>query len=149
MLRPRKSSESDPKVLGKLSDAWRTGQLKILMHRKEFDKAVALLVRGRYPLFGWHETDELRVAKKLEKHYPEEVLDYYLSGLENLNSNAPRKEYARKAKVMTKVRHLMIDVMGDEARWRKFASKLREDNIRRPALQQEFSAALPDWQDIG
>jgi uncharacterized Zn finger protein len=119
------------------------------MHRKEHDKAVALLVRGQYPQLGWHETDELRIAKALEKRYPEEVLTYYLSGLGSFKSKAPRKEYARKAKVMVKVRHLMIDVMGDEARWRKFACGIREDNIKRPALQQEFAAVLPDWQGMG
>lgn len=139
----------EPKVLGKLNGTWGTEQLKILMHRKEYDKAVALLVRRQYPQFSWHETDELRVAKKLEKHYPEEVLTYYLSGLGNLKSKAPRKEYARKARVMVKIRHLMIEVMGDEARWRTFACGISKDNIKRPALQQEFAAALPDWQGLG
>ena len=93
----------------------------------------------------WHDNDELRVAKKLEKRYPEKILNYYLSGLGNLNANATRKEYARKAKVMAKVWHLVVDVMGNEPRWRKFASKIRQDNIRRPAFQQEFAEVLPDW----
>jgi hypothetical protein len=139
----------EPKVLDKLKDAWHRDQIKIFMHRKEYDKTVALLVHGRYPEYDWSDTDEIRIAKRLEKRYPEKILNYYLSGLGNLNASATRKEYARKAKVMAKVRHLMVDVMGDEPRWSKFASKIRQDNIRRPAFQQEFAAALPDWKNLG
>jgi hypothetical protein len=57
-----------------------------------------------------------------------------------------KKEYARKAKVMAKVRRLLIEVIGDEARWNKFAAKIKQDNIRRPAFQEEFAKVLPGWQ---
>lgn len=76
---------------------------------------------------------QVSISKSLEKRYPEEILKYYLSGLGNLNCNAQRKEYTRKARVMAKVRH----VLGDEQRWVKFAHKVKKDNVRRPAFQQE------------
>jgi hypothetical protein len=138
----------ESKVLASLKNVWRTEQLKIRMHRKEYAEAVAVLTKGRYPTMHWDGGDEIRIAKKLEKRYPEEILKYYLSGLGNLTANATRKEYARKAKVMVKVRRLLLEVIGDKARWKKFAAKVKQDNIRRPAFQQEFAKVLPDWREL-
>jgi len=138
----------EPKMLACMKKAWQTEQLKIRMHRKEYDDAIALLKKGRYPMLDWDGADEIRSAKKLEKRYPEEILKYYLSGLGNLKSNATRKEYVRKAKVMVKVRHMLIDVLGDKVRWDKYAAKVKQDNIRRPAFQEEFARMLPGWRDL-
>jgi len=100
----------EPKVLARMKNAWRTEQIQIRMHRKEYDEAVAILTKGRYPISDWDYDDEIRTAKELEKRYPEKILKYYISGLGNLTVNATRKEYARKAKVMAKVRHLLVEV---------------------------------------
>jgi hypothetical protein len=138
----------EPKVLGKLKNAWGTDRMKIRMHRREYDEALAILIKGRYPTSTWEGDYEIKIAKKLENRYPEEILKYYLSGLGNLNRNAQRKEYANKAKVMAKVRHLLVDVAGDEQRWVKFARKVKKDNARRPAFQQEFAIAVPGWRAL-
>ncbi len=139
----------EPKVLEQMKEAWDTEQLKIRMHRKEYDEAVTILTEGRYPTTVWEEGGyETQAAKKLEKRYPEEILKYYLSGLGNLTVNATRKEYARKAEVMAKVRHLIVEVIGDEARWKKFAAKVKQDNIRRPAFQEEFARTIPGWREL-
>ena len=138
----------EPKVLLKLEKAWEEDQLKVRMHRKEFDEALAVLIKGRYPTSEWDSDYEIKVAKKLEKRYPEEVLKYYLSGLGNMMFNAARKEYARKAKVMVKVRHLLVEVLRDKPRWEKFAVKVKQDNLRRPAFQQEFAKVVPGWLEL-
>jgi hypothetical protein len=137
-----------PKVLGKLKNAWGTDRLKIRMYRMEYDEALAILIKGRYPTSTWEGDYEIKIAKKLEKRYPEEILKYYLSGLGNFNRNAQRKEYTRKAKVMAKVRHVLVDLLGDEQRWVKFARNVKKDNARRPAFQQEFAIAVPGWQEL-
>ena len=148
MCTPAEWKSFEPKVLGMLNNAWGTDRLKIRMHRREYDEALAILIKGRYPTSTWEGEYEIKIAKKLEKRYPEEILKYYLSGLGNLNRNAQRKEYARKAKVMSKVRHVLVDVLGDKKRWVKFACKVKIDNARRPAFQQEFANAVPGWQEL-
>ena len=134
------------KILERMKSAWISEKLKIYMHRKEYAEAVTILTKKRYPTMDWDGGDEIRIAKKLEKNYPEEILKYYLSGLGNLKVNATRKEYACKAKVMAKVRHVLVNVIGDETRWNSFAAKVKQDNIRRPAFQEEFAKLLPGWR---
>ena len=148
MCTPAEWASFEAKVLESLKHAWKNERLKIRMHRREYDEALAILIKGRYPMSIWDGDYEIKVAKKLEKRYPEEILKYYLSGLGNVNRNAQRKEYTRKAKVMIKVRHMLVDVLGDEARWEKFASKVKQDNLRRPAFQQEFADAVPGWRGL-
>ena len=138
----------EPKVLGMLKNAWGTDRLKIRIHRREYDEALTILIKGRYPTSNWEGEYEIKIAKKLEKRYPEEILKYYLSGLGNLNRSAQRKEYTRKAEVMAKVRRILVDVLGDEQRWVKFARKVKQDNIRRPAFQEEFAKVLPGWRKL-
>jgi len=138
----------ETKILAKLENAWETEQLRIRMHRKEYEEAVAVLTRSRYPLYAWDSAYELRTAKRLEGRYPEAILKYYLSGLGNLKTNAPRKEYTRKAQVMKKVHHVLVTVLRDNRRWRDFAIKIKRDNIKRPAFQEEFAKAVPGWQAL-
>lgn len=141
-------SRFEPEVLARMKDVWRNEQLKIRMYRKEYAEALAILTEGRYPTWDRDTADEIQAAEKLEKRYPEEILKYYLSGLGNLKVNATPKEYARKAKVMAKVRRLLVEVHGDEGRWRNYASRVKRDNIRRPAFQEEFARMLPGWREL-
>jgi hypothetical protein len=134
MCTPAEWKSYEPKVIGMLNSAWGTDRLKIRIHRREYDEALAILMKGRYPTSTWEGEYEIKIAKKLEKRYPEEILKYYLSGLGNLNRNAQRKEYAHKAKVMAKVHHVLVEVLGDQTRWVKFARKVKIDNARRPAF---------------
>jgi hypothetical protein len=141
-------AQFEQKVIRQIKAAWQNEQLKIRMFRKEYAEAMAILTKNRYPMSDWDDSEEIRTAKKLEKRYPEEILKYYFSGLGNMNDNASRKEYARKARVMAKVKHLMVEVLGDQTRWKKYAAKVKQDNIRRPAFQEEFARMLPDWGEL-
>ena len=138
----------EPRLLKKMNAAGRTEQMKIHMDRKEYDRIVSLLSKCRYPQYRCDSNTDVRIAEKLEKRYPEKVLTWYLSGLGNLSSNQKRDEYARKAEVMAKVRHMLVDVMNDETRWEKMAAKVKNDNLRRPAFQQEFALIVPGWEAI-
>jgi hypothetical protein len=138
----------EPQILQRLKKAGSSNRLKIHMHRNEYDEAVAILAKGRYPLSSWGGEYEIQVAAKLEQRYPEKILKYYLSGLGNLNHNADRKEYARNAMIMAKVRQVLVNVLSDEAGWKKLAGKIKMDNLRRPAFQEEFARLVPGWRDL-
>ena len=138
----------EAKILARLENARDTEQLRIRMHRKEYEEAVAVLTRSRYPLCAWDSAYELQTAKRLEGRFPDAILKYYISGLGNLKTNATRREYTRKAKVMKKVHHVLVDVLRDPSRWRDFALEVKKDNIKRPAFQEEFTKAVPGWQAL-
>jgi len=63
---------------------------------------------------------------------------------EQLKIRMHRKEY----KVMAKVRHVLVTVIGDASRWKEFALKVKRDNMRRPAFQEEFGKVVPGWREL-
>jgi hypothetical protein len=134
--------------MGRLNGAWTSERLKILMYRKEYEKAVAVLLKENYPIKTWGPSDALKTAEQLEGHFPEKILSYYLSGLRNVNSNGARSEYAQRAGIMLKVRRVLVDILKDENRWKIFASKVKRDNLRRPAFQEEFARVIPGWREL-
>ncbi len=138
----------EAKLLSQLKTARSIEQIKIHMFRKEYADAMSVLTKGRYPYLAWDSDYEVKTAKKFEPLYPEEILKYYASGLGNMKTNAVRKEYARKAKLMSKIRRVLVDVLQDKARWQIFAGKIKKDNIKRPAFQDEFAKVLPDWTEL-
>ena len=80
----------EAKILAQLENAWDTEQLRIRMHRKEDEEAVAVLTRSRYPINAWDSAYQLQTAKRLESRYSKAILEYYLSGLGNIKTNATR-----------------------------------------------------------
>jgi tetratricopeptide (TPR) repeat protein len=145
MCTPSEWERFEPSIIARLESVWRQEKLKILMYRREYEKAAAFLTRERRPLHAWDGSEESKVAEQLERLFPEEILLYYISGLGNLNVNATRKEYALQAKAMAKIRRVYLDILKSEQRWRDFAGNIKRKNLRRPALQEEFAKALPDW----
>lgn len=139
---------SEGAVLRALGQAGRHEKLKIHMYRQEYDQALAALLKARYPFESYGNTYELEVAAKLEDRFPEKILAYYQSGLGNLNSSHPRKEYAGKARVMKKVRHMYVDVLNTPEPWIKFARQVKLDNKKRSAFQEEMRRAVADWDAV-
>lgn len=141
-----------PEILGKLikevEKAWGVERLKIHIFRKEYDKAITLLTKTRYPETRYGGSETLKIATKLEQKYPEEILSFYMSGLGNLNYTFDRKTYAGKALVMAKVRHMWVDVMKAPEKWENFGRKVKEMNLKRTAFQEEFAKVLPGWKHL-
>ncbi len=148
MCTPEEWTLFEPKIVARLDTSWLSERLKIRLQREEYEEALAILLKSNYPGYSSESSVELQAAKQLEQRFPEQILSYYKSGLGNLNSNAPRKEYSRQAGVMVKVRSMMVDVIKDEARWKSFAGKVKGDNIRRPAFQEEFGRVIAGWGEL-
>ncbi|MFZ4525026.1 MAG: hypothetical protein ACOYOE_05625 [Chlorobium sp.] len=148
MCTPEEWSFFEPKIVEQLDKSWLSVRLRIRLEREEYDEALAILLKGKYPSDADDSGAELQAAKQLEQRFPEQILTYYLSGLGNLTSNATRKEYARQAGVMVKVRSMMVDVIKDEARWKLFAGKAKGDNLRKPAFQEEFGRVIAGWEEL-
>jgi hypothetical protein len=141
-------ADYEPRLLKKLEKTWDTERLKMHIFRKEYDKALTLLKKTRYPDTRYGESEILKTAAKLEQMYPEEILSFYMTGLGNLNYSFDRKTYARRALVMAKVRHMWVDVMKTPEKWEKFGRKVKEMNLKRLAFQEEFAKVLPGWKTL-
>ncbi len=141
-------SDYEPKILKKLKNAWRVERIKIHLFRNEYDRAIKLLTRSRYPDIKYGGSEILKIAKKLEPKYPEEILSFYKSGLGNFNNNSDRKIYASQAKTMKSVRHMWVDVMKTPEKWEAYGRKAKAMNIKRPAFQDEFAKVIPGWKDL-
>lgn len=145
MCTPEEWRLFEPKIVARLDTSWLSERLKIRLQREEYEEALAILLKSNHQGYSSESSVELQAAKQLEQRFPEQILSYYKSGLGNLNSNAPRKEYKRQAEVMVNVRHVLLDVIKDEARWKSLAAKVKADNLRRPAFQEEFGRVVAGW----
>ena len=99
-------ADYEPQLLKELDKAWETDRIKIHMFRKEYDKALSLLTKLRYPDTPYGGDEILKIAEKLEQTHPKEIFAFYQSGLGNLDGSFDRKTYQHKARVMAKVRHM-------------------------------------------
>ena len=137
----------EPRILAAAEGARPEERLQIHMLRGELERAAALLTETAYP-GRYASTVPLTVAASLEKKFPEQILAYYLSGLGDLDCTDTRRTYAEKAKVARKARHMWLDILDQPAKWQAFAKKTKSANRARPAFQQEFAKALPDWHKL-
>lgn len=138
----------EPRMLASLERADKQQRLAIHLARREYGLALPILSRMEYPC-GWYDGGMvLQAATRLESRYPQEVLGFYKSGLGNLNSTATRKEYARNARIVMKIRHLWVDVLAQPDQWLVFARKVKAHNLSRRAFQEEFARVIPGWPEI-
>jgi tetratricopeptide (TPR) repeat protein len=97
ICKPQEWVQYEPLILKRLDKAWDGEKLKIFMHRKDFDQALAVLKKMGSPGRRYYNREALNVAQALETRFPREILAYYRSGLGDLKINRTRKEYADQA----------------------------------------------------
>lgn len=148
ICKPQEWVQYEPLILKRLDKAWDEEKLKIFMHRKDFDQALAVLKKIGSPGRRYYDREALNVAQALETRFPREILAYYRSGLGDLKINRTRKEYADQAAFMAKVRHMFVDVLKAPQGWEAFARPVKMANIKRPAFQEEMARAVLGWKDI-
>jgi len=148
ICKPKDWEIYEPRMLAAIGRAWQEEQLKIRMDRGEFDLAVCILSKMRYPYGTYGGGTLLEIAAELETRYPTQILAFYMSGLGSLDQTYPRKTYVSKAVVARKVRHMWIDVLKEPAQWEAFARQVREKNLKRSAFQEEFAKVVPGWDAL-
>lgn len=140
--------EYEPRIISQMSEAWDTEQMKIHLHRGEYEQAIALFEKAGHPNYYWEGGEIFRIAAQLENRYPEQILSFYKKGLGNLDESSTRKVYIAKAKALLKVRQMLIDVMKKPEKWEAFAREYKNLNSGRPAFQEEFAKIVPGWKEL-
>jgi hypothetical protein len=114
-------------------------QLKIRMLRQECEQALRLLQKIEYPHRSWGNDSVLQETAILENKFPEQILEFYRKGLGSYSVSADRKVYAEKARVALKIRHMLVDVMNQPAKWKNMIQEMKFLNKQRKAFFEEFT----------
>jgi len=137
------------KIIDLLEKNFNIQAVKIYMYRKEYEMALRYFkppFRSTYHIFG--ESELFSISKRLEVLFPEEILAFYRSSVGNLNVSASRKIYAQDALGIMRVRRVLVEVMKRPEEWKAYALKIKLNNAKRPAFQEEFARVIPDWDSI-
>lgn len=137
------------KIIDLLEKNFNIQAVKIYMYRKEYEMALRYFkppFRSTYHVFG--ESELFSIAKRLEVLFPEEILAFYRSSVGNLNVSASRKIYAQNALGIMRVRRVLVEVMKRPEEWKAYALKIKSNNSKRPAFQEEFVRVIPDWDSL-
>jgi len=137
------------KIIDLLEKNFNIQAVKIYMYRKEYEMALRYFkppFRSTYHIFG--ESELFSISKRLEVLFPEEILAFYRSSVGNLNVSASRKIYAQDALGIMRVRRVLVEVMKRPEEWKAYALKIKSNNSKRPAFQEEFARVIPDWDSL-
>ena len=137
------------KIIDLLEKNFNIQAVKIYMYRKEYEMALRYFkppFRSTYHIVG--ESELFSIAKRLEVLFPEEILAFYRSSVGNLNVSASRKIYAQNALGIMRVQRVLVEVMKRPEEWKACALKIKSNNAKRPAFQEEFARVIPDWDSL-
>jgi len=91
------------------------------------------------------ESHVTQAARTLEQHCPEQVLEYYRSGVPTLRAPRERKHYAAIAFLLRDVRRVWVDILEQPDTWRAYAREIKFAHPRFPAFHEECARVLRDW----
>jgi len=129
-----------------MKSAYPDARLFYHMHRGESSDALTILLQHGRKLY-WN-SDVFAAAEKLEADHPERMYDCYVRSMGNLYETAGRDVYALKARLMAAVRRVLVERLGEVAKWTAFAREVKKGNSRRAALQDEFAKVIPGWRKL-
>ena len=109
--------------------------LDIYFEEGQIDQAIRMAQSGEL-----YYTDKVRVAEAVKRAHPEVALDLYDGLVKEYIGKANRKGYHIAAGYAAKVKEIMTELLGDRTRWEAYIGRIREENRRRPALQDEFKS---------
>jgi hypothetical protein len=76
-------------------------------------------------------------AAKLEEDFPEEIIEYYWQSAYMNIPGGNRNTYRIATGYLAKVKHIYINLLKDESRWKKRFSDLKTEFKKRPAFLDE------------
>jgi hypothetical protein len=119
----------------------------ILLHRKEKDKALAVLLKSGEGSY-FPDRTILEYAQALENDYPEEILRFYQNFVNDDYLSTGRAAYTKKAKLTVQIRNLYLNKLKQPKQWDQYRRSLKSKNLRRVAYQEEFALYIPDWKNL-
>jgi hypothetical protein len=136
----------EPKLLKIMKKNFNIQAVKIHLYRQEYEAALQYFKKDRR--YSYYSYGVFSVAEELETRYPEEILKFYELSVGNLNISATRKIYSENAVAVARVRRVLVDVMKKTDKWKKYALRIKTNNAKRPAFQDEFAGVIPDWKSL-
>lgn len=136
----------EERVAERMKSARPDARLFYHVHRGESSDALTILLQHGRKLY-WN-SDVFAAAEKLEGAHPERMYDCYVRSMGNLYETAGRDVYALKARQMAAVRRVLVERLGEVAKWTAFAREVKKGNSRRAALQDEFAKVIPGWRKL-
>lgn len=91
--------------------------------------------------YGGFSNLKVDVARAAEADHPERAADLYLDLAGDLIDQRGRKNYARAAEHLTRIKHIYHDVMNDPSAWSELIAMIRDEYSNLPALQDELDKA--------
>lgn len=85
-----------------------------------------------------HESLKVLVADGIKHHLPNEAMAIYEKLVTDYIGRQKRDSYKSAATYAEKMKDIYLTVLKDQTTWKTWIAKLREENKRRPALQDEF-----------
>ncbi len=108
---------------------------EIYLYEKDWQAAIDLA--RQQSGYGQEEVKGL-VAATVKQHQPEAAVELYLSLVDFNIERANRKYYEVAARYAALIKDIYLQILKDPASWQRYLDKMRSDNKRRPALQDEF-----------
>jgi len=116
--------------------------LDILIGRREYQKAYQVMVKNASPQLHWYSTrDYLKAAKKLEKHFPEKIIEYYFSFMQRLieaGAGKDRRNYKSAVAYLRYAKSVYLEILKDVPRWERKLDEIRALYSTRRALLEEL-----------
>jgi hypothetical protein len=115
--------------------------LDVLIQRGELREAMDAMRKSARPTpHRYSRVDHHRAAEQLAQHFPEEIIEYYFgfaTSLIGLGAGRNRKNYKAAVDYLSLARHVYLDVLQDNARWRRKLTEIRGLYQSRRAFLEE------------
>jgi hypothetical protein len=135
-LRAADWKQAEPKIFKDVQEKDICDYLRICMDKNMKEAVLHTILNPPGMQWGMrNDFDEF--AAKLEEDFPERIIEYYWQSAYRNIPGGNRKTYRIAAGYLAKVKHIYINLLKDESRWKKRFSGLKAEFKKRPAFLDE------------